>query len=441
MKRWLVILLVILALVILISPGIVGRLAEEKLADGIAWTELDSPGFKIATETFERGWFTSEGRHRVVFEDGQFQEATEMFSAATGSDSLPSLIIDTRLDHGLLPVTSLGRDQGSLAPGLARSVSTLRLDVGDGGIIEIPGALYSNVGLAGASDARLLLDPVKFDLDGAIIEWQGADLNVHTHSGARKRSFEGVVESISLAAVGINAGIESFTIDADQSATPYGFRLGNADITLTNLVFGADRAAISVDSVAVKANTGIEDERVSGSTMLSVNTLTGPTGDVDIDLKMTFSEFDAASLGVISAALREAQGATDPQTALMEIYPAIEDDVQTLLQKGLKFSVDQLDVSLPQGVLTTNIAFDVPETDPSDNFSWPGVILSMTASIDVKIPIALFDRVAMMNPEAGTLVAMGFLQKEGTDYVMDADYAKGLINVNGAPMPIPIPGL
>tara|TARA_B110001454_G_C12314181_1_gene264959 strand:- start:4 stop:171 length:168 start_codon:yes stop_codon:yes gene_type:complete len=54
MQRWLVILLVILALVILISPGIVGRLAEEKLADGIAWTELGSPGVKIATETFER---------------------------------------------------------------------------------------------------------------------------------------------------------------------------------------------------------------------------------------------------------------------------------------------------------------------------------------------------------------------------------------------------
>ena len=85
MQRWLVILLVILALVILISPGIVGRLAEEKLADGIAWTELDSPGVKIATETFERSWFTSEGRHRVVFEDGQSQEATEIFSAATGS--------------------------------------------------------------------------------------------------------------------------------------------------------------------------------------------------------------------------------------------------------------------------------------------------------------------------------------------------------------------
>jgi len=94
MQRWLVILLVILALVILISPGIVGRLAEEKLADGIAWTELDSPGVKIATETFERSWFTSEGRHRVVFEDGQFQEATEIFSAATAGSPFDQRALD-----------------------------------------------------------------------------------------------------------------------------------------------------------------------------------------------------------------------------------------------------------------------------------------------------------------------------------------------------------
>ena len=159
----------------------------------------------------------------MILEGGQFQEATEMFTAATGGDSLPALIIDTRLDHGLLPVTSLSRDEGSLTPGLASNVSTFQIDVGDGEIIEIPGALYSNVGLAGTSDARLLLEPATFDLDGAVIEWQGTDLNVHSDPGARKRSIEGVVSSISIAAEDLNAGIESFAIDADQSTTQYGF--------------------------------------------------------------------------------------------------------------------------------------------------------------------------------------------------------------------------
>ena len=34
---------------------------------------------------------------------------------------------------------------------------------------------------------------------------------------------------------------------------------------------------------------------------------------------------------------------------------------------------------------------------------------------------------------------MGFLKKNGDDYEMAAEYRKGLLTVNGAPMPIPIP--
>ena len=441
MKRWLVVLLVTLALVVLISPGIVGRMAEKNIEDSIAWAEADSPGVTVSTETFERGWFTSEGRHRVVFEGGQFRDATEIFSAATGSSKLPSLLIDTRLDHGLVPVTSLGREEGSLAPGLASTVSTFQLDGGDGQLIEIPGALYSNVGIAGTSDARLLLEPAKLSYENATLEWQGTDLNVHTNPSARSRSIEGIVESISLGTETVSAALESLDVQTNQMATEYGFNLGDAVLNLKNISFDTNGAGVSVENVSITVNSDLEDGRIAGGTTFALNSLTGPTGQIDARLQMSFNEFDAASFGVISAALREAQGANDPQAALMEIYPAIEGEVQTLLTKGVEFSIDQLEVSLPQGVLTTTLSIDVAESDLDDSFSWPGVILSTTASVDVRVPEALYDMIIMLNPEANALVAMGIFKKDGSDYVMDADYAKGLINVNGAPMPIPIPGL
>ena len=71
MKRWLVVLLVLLAVLVLIMPGIVGRLAEQNIADNIEWAESDSPGVNIETERFERGWFTSEGTHRIVLDEGR----------------------------------------------------------------------------------------------------------------------------------------------------------------------------------------------------------------------------------------------------------------------------------------------------------------------------------------------------------------------------------
>jgi hypothetical protein len=33
---------------------------------------------------------------------------------------------------------------------------------------------------------------------------------------------------------------------------------------------------------------------------------------------------------------------------------------------------------------------------------------------------------------------MGFLKKEGSVYIMDADMKKGLLTINGAPFPIPL---
>ena len=65
----------------------------------------------------------------------------------------------------------------------------------------------------------------------------------------------------------------------------------------------------------------------------------------------------------------------------------------------------------------------------------------MEASADITIPSGLFDMVAMMNPDAQMAVAMGILRTEGDNYVMEAEYKQGLLTVNGAPMPIPLPGM
>jgi hypothetical protein len=100
-----------------------------------------------------------------------------------------------------------------------------------------------------------------------------------------------------------------------------------------------------------------------------------------------------------------------------------------------------LDITLPQGTVETKIVIGVAEMDADTDFSWPSVLLKTTASVDVKVPVELFDLATSMNPQAGSLIAMGILQKDGDNYVMAAKYAQGLVTVNGAPMPIPIPGL
>ena len=191
MNRWVVAILVLLALVLLISPGIIGRMAGGNVEAVIDQTRSDNPGVDIATERFDQGWFTTEGRHRVDFSGGQFADMTEAYREATGYDELFSLIVDTRLDHGLIPLTSLGRDGGSLSPGLANSISTFHIDPGNGELIDIPGGLYSQVGLNGDSESRLLLEQATYTIEEATVEFTGADVDIVADARGQEIAVDG----------------------------------------------------------------------------------------------------------------------------------------------------------------------------------------------------------------------------------------------------------
>jgi len=442
MKRWLVVLLVVLAVVILVSPGIVGRLAEQNMEENIQWAEGESTGVNITTESFERGWFTSEGQHRVVLEGGQFRDATEKYAAATGNPDLPSLIIDTRIDHGLVPLTSLSRDAGSLAPGLASTISTFQLDPGNGEVVDLPGTLYSDVSLSGASDSRFAMETGSYEYEDLLVNWEGADISIYSDRNSGEIAVHGTIEPFRLTGDDGEARFGNIQIDADQVRTDYGFNVGPAAFKIGEITINDDGQQIAFGGMDVNMDSSLEDERFNAGGTVSIGSVGIPGfGDVSMDMDMSMNGFQAEPLGAIITALEEAQAAPDPDLAMQLLLPALEGDLQALLTSGAELRFDQLDITLPQGTIQTQIVVDIAETDASANFSWPGVLLAMTANVDLRVPAELFDLAAMMNPQAGSLIAMGILQQEGDDYVMKAEYAQGLVNVNGAPMPIPIPGL
>jgi uncharacterized protein YdgA (DUF945 family) len=164
-------------------------------------------------------------------------------------------------------------------------------------------------------------------------------------------------------------------------------------------------------------------------------------GDMNFAMDLSVNRLDAEATAVVARAFQEAQGSADPEAAMAEMFPRIEADLQKIIAAGAEIRLDQLDITLPQGKLSTKLAVEVPEGAVPADFSWSSVLLAMTASADIRMPAELFDYVSMMNPQAGSLVAMGILISDGDDVVMNAEYAQGLLNVNGAPMPIPMPGM
>ena len=442
MKRWLVVLLVVVAVVVLVSPGIIGRIAEKNLEENIKWAESESTGIEIRTESFDRGWFTSVGRHRVVLNGASFSTALKNYRNQSGNKDLPSLIIDTRLDHGLVPISSLGRESGSLLPGLASTVSTFQLDPGNGELVPLPGSLFTPVALSGASDSHYRLEAGEFQEDEVLVEWQGANIAVQMDWSTGAIVVDGRVEPITFTDEKDTVRFGAIAIVADQVKSDYGFNVGNAEFSMDSLVIESAGAPATVGKISIATSADIDDARLNIGSRVTVDEIAVPgMGDMNFVLDLALNRIDAASLQVIAAAFRETQGAADPEVALAEMFPRIEDDLQKIVTSGAEIRIDQLDVTLPQGKVTSKIRVDIPEGDAAADFSWSSVLLAMTASADISLPAALFEFVQTMNPQASALVAMGILLKDGDDYVMNAEYAQGLLSVNGAPMPIPMPGM
>ena len=432
MKRWIVYGLIALAVIVLVSPGIVGKLAEGNLRNSIRWAEDENEDLVVTEERFERGWFTAEGRHRIELDHDIFGSAPV--------DEMPALVVDTRIDHGLVPLTSMARDDGSLQPALASTVSIISLDLGQGRFVELPGRLTSRIGLTGATVSRYELEAGSFE-DGSVdLEWQGADVRFSIDAAASAASYEGRIEPLKYMSGTGAWSLGAIGFKGEQQRTRYGFSTGEivlrmADASLDVLIGGAS----GFRTLAFDARSEVADDRLSGVSSLDIEALEMPElGAIDFGLDIAVNRLDAASVQRIRDALEAAAETGEPVDELDSVYPRVEKDLQTLLGAGAELRVDRFILSLPQGEVTAAIRFDLPETDPAPEHSWPSLLLALKASADIRVPAALVEMARETNPDqAGALVAMGILKREGDVYVVKAEYAQGLVTVNGAPLPIP----
>jgi uncharacterized protein YdgA (DUF945 family) len=397
-KKGIVILLLALAVIVLISPGIVGRLAERSMDENLDWAATETNEVTITSQGFDRGWFSSEGQHRVELRDGELRDALMYMVDDNGRIDLPALIIDTRIDHGLVPVTSMAREKGSLAPGLGRAVSTLHLEFEDGNTVDLPGTIYSEVGLGGELKSNLVLDAGSYADGAETAHWGPVDVLITTSPSTHIIGFSGSIDELLLESPSNDISVGPVSFDGERQQTRFGIAVGDA--------------AISIASITM-----------------------GELGRANVHLDIALDDVDGEALGNITRAMDE----VDNYTSGNQMMLALEDDLQKLLATGFQLRVDQLDVVMQPGTVSARLNVDVAPTD-LDNFVWTSALMALDATLDVSIPAELYDYAVTLDPQVSMAVGMGYLRRNGDVYEMEAAFQKGLLTVNGAPMPIPLPG-
>jgi len=436
-KKGFVALLIVLAIVVLISPGIVGRLAEKSMDENIDWAATESQEVVVTSQGFDRGWFSSEGQHRVEIREGELQNMLLALADSDDALDLPALIIDTRLDHGLIPLASMSRDKGTLMPGLGSAVSTVSVEFMDGEIIKLPGTIYSDIGLTGGLRSRLELEAGAHDFDGASTLWGDTTIEVTTDSATGDIRFDGRIASLALTEEGDHVDISQVEFAGKQSKTPFGFYVGDVGARMNSMTVQQTGESTTFGPLFFNTSSGVDGERVSGRTTIGLeNTPFGELGAAGVTVDVSLVDVDGASLGYITDALDELQGGG----SLDDFVFVVQDDLQRLLAAGFELRFDQLDISLQQGSLRSKFRFVVDASDP-DAFTWASVLLALDATAEISMPTELVEFLITIDPQMNAAIGMGFLRKNGDVYELEAMFQKGLLTVNGAPMPIPIPGL
>lgn len=434
MKKGVIALLLTLALIILVSPGIIGKLAERSVDENLDWAASESGELVVTSSGFDRGWFSSEGQHRVALGDGAIRAAM----VSEGED-IPVLVIDTHLDHGLFPLTSMAREGGSLAPGLGSAVSTLMIEYGDGQTIEIPGKIYSDIGLGGDLQSSYVLAAGSKTIDGNTGTWEDIRIEVSTSPRSGNVTFDGDIGALSFEDAQEVVSVDGLTFTGRQTMTQYGFATGSLEATLGTVAVetGGVPAAV-MNGMTLTANSAVNGGLFDAKTNVRITGQTIPGfGDVSVTASFVVADADAVAFGAVIQRLKSISASPDPT----QVMATGAEDFKDLFAAGFELRLDQLDVVLPMGTVLSKISIEVPQTDRA-SFEWMSLLLGVVASADVALPQGLVDYAMQMNPQAAdAVISMGYLKQNGDVYEMEARYKKGVLTVNGAPVPIPLGAL
>ncbi|MDX1508542.1 MAG: DUF945 family protein, partial [Woeseiaceae bacterium] len=384
----------------------------------------------VSAEWFDRGWLSSEGRHRIELRDTpNVMAARTLLLGMSDDEALPALLVDTRIDHGIFPVGSLTREQGSLSPGLGSAISTLSLETADGGLIKLPGKIYSQLELDGDLVSNYKLEPGS----SADLDWGAADIRIVSDTSEHRVQIEGFVESIATTQGGASVVLRGFRINSDQTQTEVGIPVGNIELDVDSVSVDTGAGVpFRIEPARFVSTTTIDDGRLNsgGSVRFSVNGIPQMDG-IGMDMQVRLSDADAAAFGRVQAAARKMPADATPDDYLYRLEPQLKD----VLAAGLSFDFERLDIVTPQGDINAVIGVDISESDRS-NFEWANLLLATSANARVQLSETIIMMAQLMNPQAGQLEQ--FLVRKGDIYEIEAAYERGVMTVNGVPLALPV---
>lgn len=420
MKRWFVAVLLLAAVVLLLSPGLIGLITERQVETHLQKTASAGSG-QATTERFERHWFASEGLHRVPLDSPQLRELIQLL-VPSAPPLLPpaTLLIETEMQHGLLPA-------GSFVPALATGKSRVYVDSG-GQRVELPGEISSRLSLDGGLTLRYPLPAGARQLDGHPVTLEGGELMLSSDATGRSFALELQLDDAAVDDDGERIHAGSVDLRLGGNATAYGFPVGETSLQITDLTVVSPRTPLSIPTLILDLRSGLEGERLNASFDTRTAYASADGEEFVLALRSGLSGLQADRLGSVVRRIR--QGTVVGGDGAL--HPYFDADLRSLLSAGGQFAISELQLHTPQGLVSGELELSLPAA--ANDRAWPGLLLQAVGAAELSVPRDVVAIAATDNLQ--TLLAMGFLIPDGDYYRMNLQLESGRLTVNGAPLPL-----
>ena len=238
-------------------------------------------------------------------------------------------------------------------------------------------------------------------IDDGTVSWGEIDIEMTTSPSSGDIGFEGTVESFELASNWDTVTIGNIRFSGKQEPTPYGIRVGPINLSVDTISSSMLRKNIGPFKLASRSS--LDDERIDFGIDLSVeNTPIEDLGDGSLKLELRVLDADGSAFANIKRRLERSHYDAAPSD--------LEADARRLAARGFELHLDELNVSLPQGVIKSNVHVRVDESD-HDGFTWASLMLDTDASAELSVPATLIDAVAASNNELTAAIGLGYLRR------------------------------
>lgn len=473
MKKVILVLVVLIALLALGLPRIIGGSTQSNLEAHIARLD-ENPMLAIRVAEYDRGWFSSRARVEISLDENYIA----MMAAGAQTDAdVDADITEMLAEQAISVEVDLAHGPIAVADGVYFGMSKIhaRLDDSDPTVAMITdelgmpylAELDGRVSYGGTFSFTSNIPPIEYLDESGQLSFSGLTVD-GTLSGPDLR-LDGNAERLLVDADGATATIEDFTLAADSQRINHLLWAGDFSATLGRVSIVESltgSGAVEIDGLRMDGDVDVDEtgELLDATVTYAADGVSVPQEE----LALSDSEFTVRFENLSVQALTDYydivlnMDVTDPAAAAMALPPVLG----RLLEKNPSVAFDPIRFTLNDESFVAGVSLrTVNGGQGGIDLSNPMVLLGMfEASATLTAAKPLLERLATQaalaqlgtldesqippdqDPESmaeaqtqlmiATFLGQGYIIDDGQNYTTEIEYSNGEVRVNGMPLPL-----